>query len=353
MARDTIKQDMTTKTEDQPKSAVKLFPRTAKNKLVSVVIPCINEEKNIDRTLDGLLEEAKKSHYNFEIIAVNDGSTDDTWSVMERYASKHKNVIAVNQMANFGQSQAYQAGFDLAKGDYVVLCSADMETPLHYVHTVIEYLDAGYDFVNSNRLNRWGGERAVKSGYANKIIAKLSGVTVKDTGSGLKGMITPIAKNMKLYGEMHRFLPVFASVYGAKIVEFDTEFKDREYGVSYYKGHKRTIKVILDLVTMTFMLYFAKKPFLTMPGRLFGFTGAAMALLGAFVAFVLILERLFLGEQLSDRPLFTMSILTVLLGVVMTMLGMLGELLMRVYFESSDRRPYMAREILNHSEKSA
>jgi glycosyltransferase involved in cell wall biosynthesis len=325
----------------------KLISRKPKNGKVSIVIPCYNEEKNINRTLEGLLAEEKESSYSFEIIAVNDGSKDDTWNVIAEFAENHFNVIGINQMGNFGQSQAYQAGFDVATGDYILICSADLETPLKNIHKVIEYLDEGYDFVNTNRVGRWGGERAVKSGYANKIIREVSGIHIVDRGSGMKGMISSIAKNLKLYGEMHRFLPDYASVYGAKIKEFETEFKDRDAGVSAYKGHKRTIKVLLDLVTLGFMLYFAKKPFSAMPGRLFGFTGSVMAFVGFVVAMSLVTEKLFFGADLADRPLFTLSIFMVLLGIIMTMLGTLGELLMRIYFESTGRKPYMIRNTVN------
>lgn len=324
----------------------KLYPRTAKNNLVSIVIPCYNEEKNINRTIDGLLEEEKNCKYKFEIIAVNDGSKDATWDVIKSYAEKYPNVIGINQMGNFGQSQAYQAGFDIAKGDYVLICSADLETPLKHIIEMVEKLDEGYDFVNTNRKGRWGGERAAKSGMANNLIQKISGVQIVDRGSGMKGMIAPVAKSLKFYGEMHRFIPDYVSVFGANIIEIDTEFKDRDYGKSAYAGHKRTIKVLLDLVTLYFMLYFARKPFRAMPGRLFGFGGAMIAFVGAAVSIVLILEKIFLGANLADRPLFTLSVFMFVLGLVTMMLGMLGELMMRTYFESSGRKPYMVREIV-------
>ena len=163
----------------------------------------------------------------------------------------------------------------------------------------------------------------------------------------MKGMISSIAKNLNLYGEMHRFLPDYASVYGAKIKEFETDFKDRDSGVSAYTGHKRTIKVLLDLVTLGFMLYFARKPFSAMPGRLFGFTGSVMAFVGLVISISLIAEKFLMHVNLADRPLFTLSIFMVLLGIIMTMLGTLGELLMRIYFESTGRKPYMVRNTIN------
>lgn len=323
---------------------VKLFPQSAENGMVSIVIPCYNEEGNIDKLINGLLAEEKKSTYSFQIIAVNDGSKDDTWRMIDALAKKYPNVIGINQMGNFGQSQAYQAGFDIADGDYVLICSADLETPLKYIHTIVKHLDEGYDFVNTNRVGRWGGDRAVKSGYANRLIKRISGMDIQDRGSGMKGMVSQIAKSLKFYGDMHRFIPDYISVYGAKMIEIETEFQDREYGVSAYKGHKRTVKVLLDLATLVFMLYFAKKPHTMMPGRLFGMVGAIMIFIGGLSTFVWILQGIFMGWA-SDSTI-TIGILLGVLGLILFLLGMLGELLMRIYFESSGRKTYMSRKVV-------
>ena len=150
-----------------------------KDKFVSIIIPCYNEEENIDKTLDGLLKIAKNHKYDFEIIAVNDGSKDRTWEVIKKYADTNKEIKGVNLMGNFGQSCAYMAGFDSAEGDYIITVSADLETPLENINKVIEYLDDGYDFVNTNRAQRWGAGksgRAKQSGLANLIIGGVSKV---------------------------------------------------------------------------------------------------------------------------------------------------------------------------------
>ena len=318
-------------------------------KLVSVVIPCSNEEKNIDRTLEGLLDLARNHRYGFEIIAVNDGSKDNTWNVIDENAKRHPEIHGINLMTNFGQSAAYMAGFDVARGDYVVTISADLETPVENIDKVLDYLDQGFDFVNSNRLGRWGAEkaeRAAKSGFANKIISRVSGVVMQDRGSGLKGFTKNLVDLLKLYGEMHRFIPDYVSVYGAKMVEFDVDFKDRDYGVSNYKGSKRTVKVLLDIVTLAFMLYFAKKPFYFMPGRLFGFTGAVITGAGGLVAFYLLVLKL-LGESIGSRPLLIVSVLMIIVGLQFLMTGFLGELMMRLYFESTGRKTYMVRGVSN------
>lgn len=318
-------------------------------KVVSIIIPCYNEEKNINRTFDDLLNLAKVSKYVFEIIAVNDGSKDGTWKVIEDYCARHPNIMGINQMTNFGQSAAYQAGFDNCRGDYVITVSADLEIALENILKVIEYLELGYDFVNTNRKGRWGGaksDRAFKSGGANAILSRISGVKMQDRGSGMKGFTKTLVDNFRLYGEMHRFIPDYLTVYGAKMIEFDVEFKDRDYGQSAYMGHKRTIKVMLDLMTLAFMLYFAKKPFRSMPGRLFGFTGAIISGIGGALGVYLAVLKV-MGQDIGNRPLFTISILLLTIGVQSMMMGMLGELMMRTYFESSGRKTYVVRKKLN------
>ncbi len=316
-------------------------------KLVSVVIPCVNEEKNINRTLDAILELARKREYNFEIIVINDGSKDGTWGVIKSYAARYPNIKGINFMTNFGQSCGYQAGFDMATGDYVLTLSADLEIPVENIVKVIELLEKGHDFVNTNRQDRWSHEKAsrqTKSGMANKLLARISHVDMKDRGSGLKGMRRELAKSLKLYGEMHRFIPDLASVYTKNIVEFDVEFTDRDYGESAYKGNKRTIKVLLDLVTLWFLLYFAKKPFYALPGRLFGFTGAAMAFVGCLIGAYLTFVKFFMHEPIGGRPLLILAMMLIVVGVQSFMLGLIGELMMRTYFESSGRKTYLVKE---------
>jgi glycosyltransferase involved in cell wall biosynthesis len=249
-------------------------------------------------------------------------------------------------MTNFGQSAAYMAGFDAAKGDYVITVSADLETPLENLFKILVYLDQGYDFVNTNRIGRWGGNNSTKnskSGLANKIITRVSGVNMKDRGSGMKGFRRVLVDNLKLYGEMHRFIPDYLSTFGAKMVEFDVEFKDRDFGVSAYKGNKRTIKVLLDIITLAFLLYFAKKPFRMMPGRLFGFTGAVIAGFGG-IGLIYLFALKMMGQSIGSRPLLMLSVLMVIVGIQSVMMGLLGELMMRIYFESSDRKTYTVRE---------
>jgi glycosyltransferase involved in cell wall biosynthesis len=319
----------------------------AEKKLVSIVIPCYNEEKNINRTLDGLLEVSENSKYDYEIIAVNDGSTDATWDVISEYAHNNSEIVGINFMRNHGMGQAYNAGFDISKGDYVVIVSADLEIPLENVHKVVDHLEDGYDFVNTHRRGRWSGlGRKIGTGGANYIIGKISGVHMQDNGSGMKGFARQVVDNIRFYGETHRFIAALAGMYTTRMVEFDVDFKDRDFGVSAYGSSKRIVKVLLDLVPLFFILYFARKPFWAMPGRLFGFAGAVLAGFGGLGSIYMFILKL-LGQSIGNRPLFTVSVLLLVLGVQSMMLGMLGELIVRTYFESSGKKNYTVREIID------
>ena len=187
--------------------------------------------------------------------------------------------------------------------------------------------------------------RKVKSGVANKFIRAISGVDIMDRGSGMKGFKRILMDQLKLYGDMHRFIPDYLSLYGAKITEFEVEFNDRDYGTSAYLNSSRTIKVILDLLTLSFMLYLAKKPFNMMPGRLFGFTGVLLALMGGGIGVYLTLLKI-MGQDIGGRPLLIASVLLIIIGFQSLMMGLLGELILRIYFESSGRKTYTTREII-------
>jgi glycosyltransferase involved in cell wall biosynthesis len=317
-------------------------------KLISIVIPCVNEEGNIGKLLSQLSFIIANNKNNFEVIVVNDGSKDDTWKVIDKYSHKYDFVIGIDQMGNFGQSQAYQAGFDIANGDYILTLSADLEIPTDNILKVIKYLDEGYDFVNTNRIKRWSEEsmRKTKSGLANMILNKISGIKIQDRGSGLKGMTKALAKELQFYGDMHRFIPDYLSVYKPRIIEFEVEFKDREYGVSAYKKSSRSLKVFLDILTLVFLVKLAHKPFFMMPGRLFGITGFVLGLSGFVITAIMIFERVAFGYGLTTRPLFTLAITMILIGLILLLFGLFGELMMRVYYESSNRKRYMTKKIV-------
>ena len=321
------------------------------NKLVSIVIPCYNEEKNIDRYPSVLLPELDKLPYVYEVIAVDDGShKDDTWGALKKIAEKYEKFIALKHSRNYGMGAAYQTGFDRAKGDYIVIFSSDLEIHPKSIAKVVEELDKGNDFVNTYRSGRWqetglsAMSRRIPSNAANALISKISGVYMKDTGSGLKGFKRFIIDNLKIYGEMHRFLPAYAGLYTKKMTEFEVEYLEREYGTSAYGSLNRTFKVFLDLFALKFMLSFATKPFHMMPGRIFGSTGIVLVSLGSVFGMYLLFLKIFLGQSIGSRPMLMGAILLFISGIQLIMTGLLGELLMRIYFESSGRKVYIVSD---------
>ncbi|HXK52695.1 glycosyltransferase family 2 protein [Candidatus Nomurabacteria bacterium] len=317
------------------------------NKFISIVIPCRNEEGNMVENIRGISKVLTEAQYRHEIICIDDGSKDKTWEKIQELSKKYTELKGIRFMRNHGMTQAYSAGFDSSKGDYVITMSADMEIPAKNLLKVIELLDEGYDFVNTNREGRWGNaDRALPSKIANNIIGKISGVYMKDTGSGMKGFRRVLIDNFSLYGEMHRMIPAYLSSFGAKMTEFDVEFKDRTYGTSSYGGLSRTFKVLLDIITMAFMINLTKKPFMAIPGRLFGATGALISGMGGLIAFYLLILKL-MGQSIGGRPLFFVSIFMIVIGLQSLMIGMIGELLMRTYFEASGRKTYTIREKIN------
>lgn len=319
---------------------------------ISIVIPVYNEEKNIERWEGELFPVLRKLGRQFEVIAVDDGSQKDhTWEALKKLSKKEETLKIARHSRNYGMGAAYQTAFDKTNGKYVITYSADMEMDPANIETVVTKLDEGYDFVNTLRQGRWkevGGLgsmlRRVPSYVANTLITRISGIKMEDTGSGLKGFRKFIIDNLKIYGDMHRFLPAYCSLYTNKMVEVPVKYKERTYGKSAYGSFKRTFAVFLDLFSLKFMLSFATKPFSMMPGRIFGTVGLVAFGLGSVSTLYLLFVKVFLGQNIGERPLFIAGLIFIVLGIQLIMTGLLGELLMRIYFESSGRKLYIVSE---------
>ncbi len=321
------------------------------NPQLSIIIPCYNEEKNIERFPDELLDVLDKSGRSYEVIAIDDGSTKDkTWEALKKLANEFPKFKALKHSRNYGMGAAYQNGFDEAKGEYIITFSSDLEIPAESIEDVAKELDHGADLVNTYRDGRWKESlkgsliRRVPSDIANQMIEKISGVKVKDTGSGLKGFRRFITENLKIYGDMHRFLPAYSSLYTKKIREIPVKYQERTYGTPAYGSILRTFSVFLDLLSMKFMLSFATKPFTMMPGRIFGTTGLITFVIGDIIVLYMLFVKLFLNQNIGDRPLFMAGLIFIVTGIQLIMTGLLGELLMRIYFESSGRKAYIVSE---------
>lgn len=315
-----------------------------KVKKVSVVIPVFNEEENVPILYERLKEVLEGIPYDYEVIFVNDGSTDRTGKILEEIAKKDPKVKVIEFARNFGQTPAIVAGMDYATGDVIVTMDGDLQNDPKDIPRLLEKIEEGYDVVSGWRKNRKDAavSRKLPSKIANWLIGKLTGVRIHDYGCTLKAYRSDVIKRVRLYGELHRFVPALVSTVTSvdRIIEIPVEHHPRIYGKSKY-GISRTFKVISDLFFIWFMKRFMQKPI-----HFFGLLGIVLFLIGAVPFTYLIILKL-MGESIGQRPLLIISVLFILAGIQMFTTGILSEMLMRIYFESQDKKPYVVRRALN------
>ena len=318
-----------------------------KVKKVSIVIPVFNEEENVPILYERLKEVLDSLPYEYEIIFVNDGSTDGTGKVLEEIAKKDKKVKVVEFARNFGQTPAMVAGMDYATGDVIITMDGDLQNDPKDIPRLLEKIEEGYDVVSGWRKNRKDAavSRKLPSKIANWLIGKLTGVKIHDYGCTLKAYRSDVIKRVRLYGELHRFIPALASTVTSvdRIVEIPVEHHPRVYGKSKY-GISRTFKVISDLFFIWFMKRFLQKPI-----HFFGLLGIVLFLLGALPFTYLVILKL-TGHSIGNRPLLIISVMFILAGIQMFTTGLVSEMLMRIYFESQDKKPYVVRRVINVEE---
>ena len=310
---------------------------------LSLIIPVMNEEDNIEPLLKKVYEDIKEIDY--EVILVDDGSTDETITKIKQYANERTKTIVFNR--NYGQTTAMAAGINEAEGELIATIDGDLQNDPSDIPMMIDKLKKeGWDVVAGRRANRQDGMflRKIPSKIANYIIRKSTKVYLQDYGCTLKVFKKSIAKNLGLYGELHRFIPVLAKMQGARIVEVDVKHHARLHGVSKY-GIGRTFKVVSDLLLMLFMQKYRTKPI-----HLFGGLGVPMLLIGMIINFYLLVLKLF-GESIGNRPLMTLGIVLVIAGIQLITTGFIAELVMRTYFESQNKTPYSVREIIVGTKK--
>ncbi|WP_456390403.1 glycosyltransferase family 2 protein [Hydrogenimonas sp.] len=304
---------------------------------LSVVIPVMNEEENIEPLFKAVRKALEGIDY--ELIMVDDGSSDHTVERMKELADERTKIIVFNR--NFGQTTAMAAGIEEAKGDLIATLDGDLQNDPADIPMMIEKLESeGWDLVAGRRARRQDGMflRKIPSKIANAIIRKSTGVYLHDYGCTLKVFKRDVAKNLGLYGELHRFIPVLAKMYGAKITEVDVRHHPRIHGESKY-GIGRTFRVISDLLLMLFMQKYRTKPM-----HLFGTLGVPMLLVGLLIDTYLFILKLF-GESIGQRPLLTLGMLLTLGGIQLITTGFIAELIMRTYFESQGKKPYTIKEV--------
>ena len=309
---------------------------------LSVVIPVYNEEENVEplfQEIKGVLTSLDKS---FEVITVDDGSKDDTFAALRRLHCREPSLKVVRLKRNFGQTAALAAGLAHAEGDIIVLMDGDMQNDPHDIDALLAKLAEGNDLVAGWRYNRRDSffSRRLPSMIANRLISWTTKVKLHDYGCTLKVMRRDVAKGLRLYGEMHRFIPAIAYERGAQVAELQVNHRPRTRGVSKY-GISRTLRVILDLLTVKFLSSYS-----TRPAHIFGPIGVVSGLLGFALALYLSVQKLVYNLDIGSRPLLLLAILLIFIGFQFVTMGLLGEMLARTYHESQDRAVYVVGEVL-------
>ena len=308
---------------------------------LSVVIPIRNEAASLVELHREFTETLAAWGRPYELILVDDGSTDDSFAIMARIQSADSHVRLLRLRRNFGQTAAFAAGFDYARGRLIATSDGDLQNDPRDIPMMVEMIDRGHDIVCGWRKTRKDAflSRRLPSKLANALISTVTGVHLHDYGCSLKIFRAEIVKGMRLYGEMHRFLPAIASEQTSDIVEVAVNHRPRKYGHSKY-GIGRTTRVMLDLLTVKFLLSFSTRPL-----QFFGLIGAALGFAGFAISAWLAYERLIGATSLSNRPLLLLGILMIVSGVQLVTIGLVAEIQARTYHESQNKPVYRIREI--------
>ncbi len=307
---------------------------------ISVVIPVYNEEGNIERLHTELTEALEEIGRSYEVIAINDGSSDDTYAKLNAVQAKDSRWHVIHFRRNFGQTAAMSAGFDAVRGEIVVTIDADLQNDPRDIQKILDKFDEGYDIVSGWRQDRKEPFllRRLPSMTANRIISNSTGVVLHDYGCTLKAYHFDVAKGVKLYGELHRFIPALASQMGVRVTEVPVVDRAREWGSSKY-GFNRTFKVMLDLIAVTFLLSYFNRPL-----YVFGAAGFTVGAVGSLMGLYLTVFKLLTENKIGDRPLLQLSVLLIVLGVQFISTGIVADMIMRTYHESQNKPIYYIRE---------
>jgi len=315
-----------------------------KGNLISVVTPVYNEEEGIPFLFDRL--KIALEGLNYEILAVNDGSKDNSWKALKKAASMDGRIKVINFRRNFGQTAAINAGIQYSKGEIIVLIDSDLENDPAEIPLLLQKMEEGYDVVSGWRKDRWKGSflrRKLPSLLANSLISNISGVKLHDYGCTLKAYKRDIIQEVKLYGQMHRFIPVYCKWQGGKVAEIPVSYQARMFGQSNY-GLFRIYKVVLDLLLIRFLDKFMNRPM-----HFFGGFGI-LSFVISFLLVSLALYYKFMGlKDLVQTPLLTVASMFFIVSVLMVLMGLLAEILMRTYYESQNKFPFSVKEKINIS----
>ncbi|BAP56598.1 glycosyltransferase [Thioploca ingrica] len=316
---------------------------------LSIIIPVYDEEDNLAWLHENLMSMLTTIDYDYEIIYIDDGSDDTSFVLLEQFAQQNSKVKVIRFTRNYGQTAALAAGIDYAAGDTIIFMDADLQNDPTDIPMMLAKLNEGYDVVSGWRLHRQDTwlTRTLPSKFANWLISKITKVHLHDYGCTLKVYRRQVLQGYRLYGEMHRFLPAYAAQVGANIIEVPVKHHPRRYGQSKY-GLERTLKVVLDLLTVKFLNSYAQKPI-----YVFGSVGILLIFLSFFLVFFLLIEKIFYGHSLVTNPLLLMSVMFTILGAQSIFIGLIGELLVRTYYESQGKSTYHISRRLNLDKKTA
>ena len=320
------------------------------NPELSVVVPIFNEEESIPLLFDQLTGALDQTGRGYEVIAVDDGSSDGSFQVLKDLSLRDARLRVVRFRRNFGQTAAFAAGFDRARGDVVITIDADLQNDPADIPKLLAKIDEGHDVVSGWRRDRWKEgfltffTRRIPSATANWLISRVTGVYLHDYGCALKIYRSEVVREIRLYGDLHRFIPAIASYYGVRIAEVPVQYRPRQFGQSKY-GIGRTVRVLLDLLTVRFLLSYSTRPI-----HIFGLLGFLSVLLGVGIGIYLTVIKFLYGAALAERPLLLFGILLVMVGVQLITMGLLGEMVVRTYYESQDKPIYTVREELGNGQ---
>ena len=313
---------------------------------ISVITPVYNEAPNIAEFSESLFGVLQRLGHRFEVIAVDDGSDDESLALLRQEAGRRPNLKVLSCRRNYGQTAAIMAAIDHVSGDVIIPIDADLQNDPADIPKMLEVFEQGFDVVSGWRKDRQDARfrRNALSRVANRIISAVSGVRLKDYGCTLKVYRREVLQGVRLYGEMHRFIPIYASWMGAKVTEVEVKHHPRKAGKSKY-GLERIFKVFLDLLVVTFLHKYLMKPIYVFGG--FGILSLASSAFG----FVYMLYLKFVeGTSMIETPMPTLVAITFLVGITSILMGLLAEIMVRTYFESQNRTAYDIRERINFDE---
>jgi glycosyltransferase involved in cell wall biosynthesis len=310
---------------------------------LSIIVPVYNEEESLPRLVEELHAALRSTGYEYELVFVDDGSRDRSCAVLSHMAETDPTIVVLVLRRNFGQTAAMQAGFDHARGSTIVTLDADLQNDPADIPKLCMALDVReLDMVAGWRADRKDRflDRRLPSILANRLISWITGVKLHDYGCTLKAMRADVAKELRLYGEMHRFIPAIANWIGVRVGEMKVNHRARQFGTSKY-GIGRTVRVFLDLVTVRFLQGYLQRPM-----QIFGLGGLASFALGFGISAYLTYEKFFHGEALAARPLLLLGVLLIVVGLQLMSLGLVADVLARTYYESQHKPPYYLRRVV-------